>query len=59
MSKNYSIYLYNCYFFKENYKHINGFGMTIRYLPFFKDIIDLKDVNYIVVIDIDAGYKDF
>ena len=36
MSKNYSIYLYNCYFFKENYKHINGFGMTIRYLPFFK-----------------------
>jgi hypothetical protein len=33
--------------------------MTIRYLPFFKDIIDLKDVNYIVVIDIDAGYKDF
>jgi hypothetical protein len=34
--------------------------MTIRYVPFFKDIIDLgKNVETIIVMDIDSSEYDF
>ena len=34
--------------------------MTIRYVPFFKDIIDLdKNVETILVMDIDSSEYDF